>query len=168
MSITTKTGDGGSTDFLDGSRLSKADALLAATGAVSQPDAGAGAEPQSGAGAAGSAAEIIRSVRDDLFRLVMPGIAGAALPPDTARLEGHIARLEERVARAGFVREWTGPLSVKLNMARTVCRRAERRAVAVNNAAGGQAAGNGAPLASVYLNRLSDLLFLLAVDNEFS
>jgi cob(I)alamin adenosyltransferase len=129
------------------------------------------------AGPSPPGAETVSAVRDELFAVVMPAIAGiSSRPPDIALLESKIAGLEAQIHRDnGFVRAWTRPVPVALNIARTVCRRAERDAVTLSRASAGvpegvpdpsggeRPTGNGV---AVYLNRLSDLLFLLAVSEE--
>jgi cob(I)alamin adenosyltransferase len=129
------------------------------------------------AGPSSRGAETVGAVREELFAVLLPAIAGIpSRPPDIALLESRIAELEARIHRDnGFVRAWTRPVPVALNIARTICRRAERDAVTLSRSGAGNAAPglsggerpaeNGCDVA-VYLNRLSDLLFLLAVSEE--
>ncbi|MDR1058130.1 MAG: ATP:cob(I)alamin adenosyltransferase [Treponema sp.] len=164
MGIVTGTGDGGFTD-LGGARVPKDDPRIEALGVLDELDAflaGSRAalaeEPLSGATA--GLAGIIDRVREDLAETVMPFLAGAdrlipKLQERTADLESRIAVLEEQRPADGFFYSWTRPGAVKLNIARTICRRAERRAAAC-------APGP----ACVFLNRLSDLLFLAALAAE--
>jgi cob(I)alamin adenosyltransferase len=89
------------------------------------------------------------------------GAAGAAgLEPgpevDESWMDDWIRVLEGEVPFRGFVLPGSNPVSAKLDIARTVCRRAERRLITLDRL-------DGAPAAvRRYLNRLSDLLFLLA------
>ena len=84
------------------------------------------------------------------YALVTPALAG--------RLEGQIHQLEAAgISSTGWVMPGANPLSAALDVARTVCRRAERRVCALQEA--GQL--RNVELI-VYLNRLSDLLWLLA------
>jgi cob(I)alamin adenosyltransferase len=88
------------------------------------------------------------------------GFAGSGTLPDIAQLDRRIADLEKNHPVRGFIRTWTSPLAVNLNLARTVCRRAERRMVSL---AGKEPSAEFAPLLA-WINRLSYLLFLLAAD----
>jgi cob(I)alamin adenosyltransferase len=181
LKVTTKTGDGGYTGLPSGARVPKDDPRIAFLGAVDELDAFlAGALL---AGPSSHSAETISAVRDELFAAVLPALDGIqSRSADIARLESEIAGLEARIHRdSGFVRAWTRPASVALNIARTICRRAEREAVALSRLgavapglSGGERPENGAALSDadgenscgVYLNRLSDLLFLLALREE--
>jgi cob(I)alamin adenosyltransferase len=161
VSITTKTGDGGVTGLLDGSRVFKDDPRVEYLGALDELDAFL--SDAQAAGPALRAAEIIGLVRQELSAALMPAAAsGDAVLPFTARLENWIAELEAQSPRpGGFVRDWNAPAAVKLNIARAVCRRVERRAVTLGRPAENSADMDGAVIP--YLNRLSDLLFLLAL-----
>jgi cob(I)alamin adenosyltransferase len=147
MKLSTKKGDGGYTD-LGGSRVPKNDSRVEALGALDELDAFLAA-------AQGAQPEIIGELRRELSEKVMPIAAGFRVEaPLTARLEGWINSLEQEHPIRGFVR-WThlsGDHALKLNIARTVCRRAERCMAEAEM-------GDLLP----YINRLSDLLFLLAV-----
>jgi cob(I)alamin adenosyltransferase len=171
MKVTTKTGDGGYTGLPSGLRVSKDDPRVACLGAVDELDAFLAGALFAGLSPRG--AETIGAVRDELFAALLPAAAGIpSRPADITRLERDIAELEERIHRAnGFVRTWTRPASAALNIARTICRRAEREAVTLSRpGADGAAPGDETPENGggvvVYLNRLSDLLFLLAVSEE--
>jgi len=168
--ITTKTGDRGTTALGDGRRLRKDHPRIEATGEVDELNAVLGlaiaADPESAASA------ILRGVQNDLFDLG----ADLTMPPPKAgrgsrrartalRLtEGHVAPLERAIEKANagltplksFVLPGGSPAAAWLHLARTVCRRAERRLVTVAR----RESLN--PQAVVYLNRLSDLLFVLA------
>ncbi|MDR2071967.1 MAG: ATP:cob(I)alamin adenosyltransferase, partial [Spirochaetaceae bacterium] len=80
--------------------------------------------------------------------------------PTTAQCETWIAELEKKQPVQGFIQTWTNPGAVKLNISRTVCRRAERCMAGLGIADPGYL-----PLLT-WLNRLSDLLFLLAAAEE--
>jgi cob(I)alamin adenosyltransferase len=172
VKITTKTGDGGYTGLPSGDRVLKNDPRIECLGAVDELDAFLAGALLAGPSSRG--AETVGAVRDELFAVILPAIAGIpSRPPDIAFLESKIAGLEAQIHRDnGFVRAWTRPVPVALNIARTICRRAERDAVTLSrsgadNAApglsGDEGPGNGV---AAYLNRLSDLLFLLAVSEE--
>jgi cob(I)alamin adenosyltransferase len=173
VKVTTKTGDGGYTGLPSGRRVPKDDPRIECLGAVDELDAFLAAALL--AGPSLYSAETIHAVRDELFAVLLPALAGLpSRPADIAHLECTIAELEARIHRDnGFVRAWTKPVPVALNIARTICRRAEREAVALSRRGAGGATGvsSGADetpenSAAVYLNRLSDLLFLLAVSEE--
>jgi cob(I)alamin adenosyltransferase len=166
--VVTKTGDQGFTD-LAGGRVSKDDPRLEALGALDELDAflaeaRAALAPESAVspGLIPLLAETIDAARKELSQTVMPFLAAAGperflpkLKEGTAFLECRIAALEEQCPSGGFFYAWTNAAALKLNTARTVCRRAERRMTAC--------APGAAP---VFLNRLSDLLFLTALAAE--
>jgi cob(I)alamin adenosyltransferase len=159
MSVTTKTGDGGTTGLPGGARVPKDDPRIECLGTLDELDAflaAAQLKAENPAAPASGTANIIGEVRTELVS-VMAAVAGTESGvPGPARLENFIAELEaDTPLSPGFLRNWTQPAPVHLNIARTVCRRAERRAVTL-------AGTSGSSGAAVYLNRLSDLLFLLA------
>ncbi|MDR0403678.1 MAG: ATP:cob(I)alamin adenosyltransferase [Treponema sp.] len=167
MKITSKTGDGGYTGLPAGVRVSKDDPRIECLGAVDELDAFLAAALL--AGISPRCAETLAAVRDELFAVIMPAIAGIpSRPADTARLEERIAEIEARIHRDnGFVRAWTRPAPAALNVARTICRRAEREAVTLSRSGTDGGAGrDGENGVTAYLNRLSDLLFLLALNEE--
>ena len=163
--IYTRAGDQGKTGLVDGSRVSKADPRVAAYGDVDEVNAYLGLvrarKPDADIDA------ILEHIQRDLFalgaRLADPrvGAAGgagkAALgAADVTRMEGAIDRLDAELPQLRrFILPGGSEIGAVLHLARTVCRRAERRVVAL---------GEGAvePLAIIYINRLSDLLFVLA------
>ncbi|HEV8317417.1 MAG TPA: cob(I)yrinic acid a,c-diamide adenosyltransferase [Vicinamibacterales bacterium] len=165
MKIYTKTGDRGETSLFDNTRVSKADARVDAYGEVDEINACLGAARAAGVDAdIGSALEAIQK---DLFalgaRLADPSariaarVTKAAIgESDVQRLEAIIDRLEEELPPLRrFILPGGGPAGAALHLARTVCRRAERRVIAL----GGDAVE---PILIAYLNRLSDLLFVMA------
>jgi cob(I)alamin adenosyltransferase len=163
--IYTKTGDAGETSLFDKSRVSKADARVDAYGEVDELNASLGVA-RAAVGAA-DLAEIIESIQRDLFavgaRLADPSsriaervTKAAVTGADIERLERAIDRFEvELPALRRFVLPGGSEAGARLHLARTVCRRAERRVVALG-------AGAVEPDIVAYLNRLSDLLFVLA------
>jgi cob(I)alamin adenosyltransferase len=165
VKIYTKTGDTGETSLFDNTRVSKADARVDAYGEVDELNACLGA-----ARAAGVDEEIgalIESLQKDLFALgarladpsarIAPRVEKAVIDSaDIERLEQTIDQLEATLPRLRrFILPGGGAAGAALHFARTVCRRAERRTVAL---------GGGAvdPILIVYMNRLSDLLFVMA------
>jgi cob(I)alamin adenosyltransferase len=160
--IYTRGGDAGETSLGDGSRVSKLDARIAAFGTVDELNAVVGLV------LAGSCPAEIRSVllrvQNELFDLG----ADLSVPMEQeARLrvtQEQVDRLEKDCDRfnaelpelKSFVLPGGSDAAAGLHLARTVCRRAEREALV---AAGVDTVN---PRALVYLNRLSDLLFILA------
>jgi cob(I)alamin adenosyltransferase len=164
MGITAKTGDDGYTCLLDGKRLRKDHPIAECLGTLDELSAFLGdAKAALGAAAYGVyISGIITVIQKDLF-LVMGILAGMPVPeegPDEKRLNLLIDELEAGLPPfTSFVIPGANPASAKLHIARTVCRRAERRLTALN--------GETSPAAQTkalipYINRLSDLLFLLA------
>jgi len=152
MGITAKTGDDGYTDIVNGERLRKDHPLVECLGTLDELNAFLGDAKAS----AGADADIITGIQKDLF-LIMGIIAGMPAPekgPDVERLNSLINQLESELPPfTSFAVPGANPASAKLHIARTVCRRAERRLITLNGE-------TKAP--AQYINRLSDLLFLLA------
>jgi cob(I)alamin adenosyltransferase len=165
VKIYTKTGDAGQTSLFDNSRVSKADARVDAYGEVDELNAFLGAVRASGLDA--DIGATLDAVQRDLFavgaRLADPSarIAGrvtkaAVEESDVERLERTIDRLEsELVELRRFILPGGSMAGALLHVSRTICRRAERRVV-------GLGADAVEPIVVVYLNRLSDLLFVMA------
>ncbi len=165
--IYTKTGDDGTTGRLYGGRVSKADPAAEASGAVDETVAALGlARALAGDRRGGELLEIQRE-------LFVVGADLATNPAERERLEpgvslvtdGMVEALEARIdelVRAhplpnAFVVPGATAASAAIDVARSVARRAERRVVALRESG---AAVN--PSAIRYLNRLSDLLFVIA------
>ena len=165
MKLYTKTGDAGETGLFGGARVSKASARVASYGAVDELNAALGVARAHGV-PEGIDATLAR-VQVDLFTLgaelaTVPGKErniGIALldDADVARLEAAIDASEAALEPLKtFVLPGGTVAAANLHVARTVCRRAEREVVALT------AAEPVRELVTVYLNRLSDLLFSLA------
>ena len=164
MKIYTRTGDTGDTSLFDGTRVSKADPRVDAYGDVDELNAwlGFARAQRLDADLDGPLAGIQR----DLFalgaQLADPADRIAARVAKAAVTEEHVAALEQLIDRLEqelpplrrFILAGGSPGGAALHVARTVCRRAERRVVALQPAPD--------PLIVRYLNRLSDLLFVLA------
>ena len=164
--IYTRSGDAGETGLGDGTRVPKDHPRVAAYGGVDELNAVLGLlvaldpEPPE--------AELLRGVQNDLFDLgadlcvPQPAdeAAGSRLRVTAAqaeRLERAIDRLNEGLEPlTSFVLPGGEPAAAWCHLARTVCRRAERDVVALARAEPVN------PQVVVYLNRLSDLLFVLA------
>jgi cob(I)alamin adenosyltransferase len=148
--IYTRGGDKGETSLGDGSRVSKLDPRVGAMGDVD--------ELNSLVGWAGG----LDSIQNELFDLGADLSVPYAAGDDRLRIgDEAIGRLEEEIDAANkalpelrsFVLPGGSEQASRLFVARAVCRRAERAVLAVPDRN---------PLAAVYLNRLSDLLFVLA------
>lgn len=163
--IYTRTGDGGETGLFGGDRVPKSDPRVAAYGTVDELNATLGwvatlvEDPKLG--------DRLIAIQSDLFAL------GARLAtPTGARVEGHLPELpverpseferwideaeEDLEPLTSFIVPGGSQAGAALHLARTVCRRAERAVVALAQEV------EVPPLVTVYLNRLSDLLFVWA------
>jgi cob(I)alamin adenosyltransferase len=164
--IYTKSGDQGETGLGDGTRVPKDHPRVAAYGAVDELNAVLGLFTAQWPDA--PEPDLLKSIQNDLFDvgadLCVPPAAGEApgarlrvRPEQAARLEAAIDRLNAGlVPLTSFVLPGGRPAAAWCHFARTVCRRAERDVVALSH----RESVN--PEVIVYLNRLSDLLFVLA------
>ncbi|HSA53553.1 MAG TPA: cob(I)yrinic acid a,c-diamide adenosyltransferase [Yinghuangia sp.] len=169
--IYTRTGDAGTTALGDNSRVRKTDSRLAAYADTDEANSAIGVALALGGLDEGTRA-VLAEIQHDLFDvgadLCTPVKEGESRlrirAADTARLEAHCDTLNERLeALRSFVLPGGTPGAALLHQARTVARRAERSAWALldaDAAAGGSPTVN--PETARYLNRLSDLLFVLA------
>lgn len=159
--IATRTGDGGTTGLGDGSRVSKSDPRVAAMGDVDELNSAVGMLIALGVPDEGLAMhKLLSDVQQDLLdlggELSIPGYTllkaerVAALERWLSQANAGLPRLEE------FIRPGGTLAAAQAHVCRTVCRRAERSVVEL---AESQAVSNAARL---YLNRLSDLLFVMA------
>ncbi len=160
--IYTKAGDGGETGLGDGTRIAKDHPRVEAIGDVDELNAVLGLAIAACADAPESA--LLRGIQNDLFDLgadlCVPGSDQSGLRVTAAqveRLEKAIDQANERLKPLNsFILPGGSIASAWLHLARTVCRRAERAAVAL-----AKAEDLNSQIAC-YLNRLSDLLFVLA------
>lgn len=165
MKIYTRTGDGGETALFDGRRVSKANLRVDAYGDVDELNAALGLVLAGGVPP--DVAAMLEQVQRDLF-----AVGGSLADPahrvaervrkmavgkaDIGRLEQWIDQLEADLPRLRrFILPGGSTSGAALHLARTVCRRAERRVVAL---------GTGEVDADLlaYVNRLSDFLFVAA------
>ena len=160
MSITTKGGDKGQTSLFTGQRVWKDDLRVDAYGTLDELDALIGEARHHIASE--HIAEILAGIQKNLYR-VMGQLAtiGESYPyPICAAEVEAITQLirdyEDKLNLKGFVIPGTTLPSAKLDVCRTVARRAERRIVALSHAEAVPAELFG------YVNRLSDLFFILA------
>jgi cob(I)alamin adenosyltransferase len=161
--IYTRLGDGGETHLGDMSRTSKASARVHAFGEVDEANSTIGVAlthdlPE-------AIAAKLTHIQNDLFDLgadlcVPDGAEGERLrmtPQQVGRLEGWCDEYNDPLPDlTSFVLPGGAPAAAALHVARTVCRRAERAVVTLMEH------GEANPQALAYLNRLSDLLFILA------
>lgn len=166
MKIYTRTGDRGDTALLGGARVLKSDPRVEAYGEVDELNAWLGlARAQPGLGE--DLIDVLGHLQRDLFAL------GARLADPSERIAAQIAKVSVTETDVRRLEEWIDryetelpPLrrfilpggifaAATLHLARAVCRRAERRIVAL----GGDSVE---PVLLAYVNRLSDLLFVLA------
>ena len=160
--IYTRGGDAGETSLGDGSRVSKLDPRIAAYGAVDELNAALGVV------LAGECPdelrEVLTRVQNELFDvgadLSVPLEVEGRLRVEQAlvdRLEQDCDRFNADLPELrSFVLPGGTEAAARLHVARTVCRRVEREVLAASRRV------ELDPLALVYLNRLSDLLFILA------
>lgn len=165
MRIYTKTGDTGETALFDGTRVSKADGRVAAYGDVDELNAWIGLMRAQRVDT--DVDEMLLEIQRDLFALgalladprhrIAARVEKASLnAADVSRLESWIDTLESGLpALRRFILPGGDPAGAMAHLSRTVCRRAERSIVAL----GGDAVD---PIAMTYINRLSDLLFVIA------
>ena len=169
MSIATKTGDNGTCGLMYNRRVSKAHPRIEACGCVDELNAALGHAR------ATATEDLVRdnllaiqqnlvtlmgelaTTPEDLARYIRDGYARVTATM-TARLDGLIQEIEAKnVTYRGWATPGASVASAALDMARTICRRAERRVCALHES--GQLQN---PEIIVFLNRLSDLLWLFA------
>ena len=165
VKIYTRTGDAGETALFDGTRVLKSDGRVAAYGDVDELGAWLGLVRA--AGVDDDISDMIERIQRDLFaigaRLADPArrIAErvtkiAVTRDDITRVEGWIDALESELpALRRFILAGGSGAGAALHVARTVCRRAERGIVVLGREA-------FEPEVLVYVNRLADLLFVMA------
>ena len=156
--IYTRTGDDGTTGLGDGTRVAKDSARVAAYGSVDELNSALGVV---------LACEVPDDVRDVLTRvqhelfnlggeLCIPGMA-LVHAAEITRLENELDVLNENLpALKDFILPGGGPAAAHCHLARTICRRAEREVVTLGRSEDVRVE------AIHYLNRLSDLLFVIA------
>lgn len=170
MSIATKTGDAGTTAMMFGRRVSKCDARVEAYGTVDELNAALGTARALGADLQWLQ-EVLLPVQKDLVVLM----GELATHPDdldrydkagfrrvtsefTERLDACVHSFESQgVSFEGWATPGASPVSAALDVARTVCRRAERKTCSLH-----ESGLLGNPTIIIFLNRFSDLLWLMA------
>jgi cob(I)alamin adenosyltransferase len=171
--IYTKSGDSGETGLFGGGRVRKDDASVEAYGQVDELNAAIGLARA--AGLDGDLDAVAQSIQEQLFTLgavlaTPPGTKAEGVIPKVdarwaAEMESTIDRYDREISPLrNFILPGGSAGAAGLHLARTVCRRAERRVVALSRLMAANALPRRAvdPQAVVYLNRLSDLLFTMA------
>lgn len=165
--IYTKTGDDGTTGLVDGPRRSKADLRIEAYGTVEEANAAIGLARLHSKDMA-RVDNALSRIQNDLFDLgsdlATPGSDEGRKYKALRATDAQVLWLEKQIDQhnealeplTSFILPGGTPLASALHLARTVARRAERDAVAL-----AQAEPGVNPAAIKYLNRLSDLLFVL-------
>ena len=165
MKIYTRTGDAGETGLFGGARVDKDDPRVEAYGTVDELNSCIGVVRA--VGVSGQTDASLLQIQDDLFTV---GAELACVPGQEDKLrmklvaEADVQRLEAWIDRSeapleplkNFVLPGGSPGAAELHRARTVCRRAERRTLTAGRTSIIR------PEVVIYLNRLSDLLFVLA------
>jgi cob(I)alamin adenosyltransferase len=164
VTLYTRTGDAGETALFDGTRVKKDDGRVDAYGEVDELNAWIGLVRA--ADGVGPLEAALVQIQRDVFALgaqladpadkIASRVTKAALTDtDVTRLETLIDQFEEELPPLRrFILAGGTPAGSALHVARTVCRRAERRIVALEPPVD--------PVLLRYVNRLSDLLFVLA------
>ena len=168
--IYTRTGDGGETGLVDGSRTPKHAPRIAAIGDVDEANSAIGIARLHLA-AESEAAAMLGRIQNEMFDLgadlATPEREGKPLGWEALRIvQAQVDRLEQDIDQlnaelsplTSFILPAGSPAATYLHLARTVCRRAERVATRL----AGQDGERVSDAALKYLNRLSDLLFVMA------
>lgn len=167
MKIYTKTGDDGTTGFAGGERVDKDDLRIEAVGTLDELNSAIGLAISSFNGRVSTLRQILMKVQNDVFTLgsELSTFTSKAnerkMPETTARhvhdLEQYIDSLTaELPPQTSFILPNGTSASTALHFARTVCRRAERLIVTLSRTY------QLNPYLLKYINRLSDLLFVMA------
>lgn len=157
MKIYTKTGDRGQTGLLGGQRVSKNDPCIEAIGEVDELNALLGVLITQTTTPASTA--LLQRIQKNLFTIgatladVRTTQKRAPLTQEVLAMEQYIDELDSHLPELkNFILPGGTPFAAHTHLARAVCRRAERRVVGLP----------GIDDVVIYLNRLSDLLFVLA------
>jgi cob(I)alamin adenosyltransferase len=173
MTIYTGTGDRGKTSLFSGERVAKSDRRIEAYGEVDELNSLLGALAAGLAEVSSDLVGRLQEIQADLFQLS----AILAVTPDSPAMDSlqkitdsQIASLEQAIDQldgqlpnlSGFILPGGHPTAAWAHICRTVCRRAERKLTRISDEYVQGKAARQFQLALVYLNRLSDYLFVLA------
>ena len=173
MKIYTGTGDRGKTSLFSGERVTKSDPRIEAYGDVDELNSFLGALVAGLAEKNSDLADSLRQIQADLFQLS----AILAVTPNSPAMDslqeitdGQITDLEETIDQldsqlpklGGFILPGGHPTAAWAHICRTVCRRAERKVAHISDEYDEGKAARQFQMALVYLNRLSDYLFVVA------
>jgi cob(I)alamin adenosyltransferase len=162
-SISTMRGDGGETSLAGGIRVSKACARVEAYGTIDELNSSLGFARSICEDA--EVAALTKSIQQDLFRIGSSLATPIESPKpqvvvDAALVDRLTAEVHKIEAIEGVLADWSIPgehrVAAAFDMARTICRRAERALVRLQ-----EAATDVQPAIMAYVNRLSDLLWLI-------
>ncbi|MDP2643252.1 MAG: cob(I)yrinic acid a,c-diamide adenosyltransferase [Candidatus Peregrinibacteria bacterium] len=167
MNISTKTGDKGETSLFGGQRVKKSDIFMRVLGELDELNSFLGLAKCS------VSFDVLEKIQDDIYRIM--AIVGNKFEPvleatpvgdsDVFYLEENIENFEKICGKIDkFVMPGKDETSARLHVARSVCRRAERAFVEMLDSVSleGECVKNSENILK-YLNRLSDLLFLMAI-----
>lgn len=160
MSIATKTGDKGKTSLFSGERVNKDNIRVEAYGTMDELNSFLGDAKHSCT--TKGFKTIIESIQSDLFRLCAE-LSSSSMQvndpmgsDDVERLSEHLITMERKMELKGFVIPGNTPGSAKLDICRSITRRGERRIISLSRE------GDINGMIIKYVNRLSDLLFIMA------
>jgi cob(I)alamin adenosyltransferase len=173
MKIYTGSGDRGKTSLFSGERVPKDNERIDAYGDLDELNSVIGALIAGLPSDGGGLGPELNDIQSELFAIgawlaTAPGAAAAAaLPPLDPKAAKNLERCIDRLDAglpplAGFILPGGHPGAAWAHIARTVCRRTERRVVALAAGGADAAAAEQTQRAIVYLNRLSDYFFVLA------
>jgi len=167
MKISTKTGDKGSSGLYSGRRLRKSELIFEVLGDIDELNSVLGLCKVEFKNIGDSSyVDLVDTLQDDVYRIMAIIGNDMSVPrgmreidrKESLYLEQYIEKLEQEI---GDIKQFISPgeneISTRLHLARCVCRRAERSIVAYNDDE-----QEVPEYVLVYINRLSDLLFLLA------
>jgi cob(I)alamin adenosyltransferase len=173
MKIYTGTGDRGKTSLFSGERVTKSDRRIEAYGDVDELNSLLGALVAGLPEKNPDIADRLHQIQADLFRLS----SILAITPDSPAMDSleeitvsQITELEQIIDQldaqlpslSGFILPGGHPTAAWAHICRTVCRRAERHVTRISDEYAAGKAAEQFQLALIYLNRLSDYLFVLA------
>jgi ATP:cob(I)alamin adenosyltransferase len=164
MSIVTKTGDNGMTLLYSGEKVKKSDNRVEAYGTVDELNSHIGEIKHL---TNKEIAIVLESIQRDLF-IIMSELASLKVTPkniqdkDVERLTSMVHKYEKDSKYEGFVVPGKTKTSAKIDICRTICRRAERQIVKL-----AESEAVSETILS-YINRLSDFLFVIQNDCETS